>query len=162
MRCCWGSSQPPSGMITGVDHDSGASRPGQMTRRLGATTLLAQALSVFFGGLVAWQLDSAAGGERGMTLLWVIGAVAVLCVLAAGALRTRAGIWLGWLCQVLTLASAFLLPAMAVVGLLFALLWWLCLKHGTRIDQDKARWAAEADPAAYPDPTPDPTTAEER
>ncbi|MGO0575064.1 DUF4233 domain-containing protein [Ornithinimicrobium panacihumi] len=114
-----------------------------MTRRLGSATLLAQAISVFFGGLVAWQLDEAFGGDRGITLLWVIGAISVLCLVAAGALRTRAGVVLGWVAQVLTLTSGLILPAMVVVGLLFALLWWLCLHHGGRIDRDRAAWAAE-------------------
>jgi hypothetical protein len=105
-----------------------------MTRRLGGATLVAQALSVFLGALVAWQLDNAVGGDQGGRNLAVLGAVALLCVLAAGALRTRAGILLGWVCQVLTLATAVLLPAMVVVALLFGFLWWWSLRAGARID----------------------------
>lgn len=131
-------------MICGVEEHLRPSRPGQMTRRLGGATLVAQAISVFFGGLVAWQLDTAMGGDRGITLLWALGGVAVLCLFAAGALRSRAGIVLGWVCQVLTLASALILPAMLIVALLFGLLWWLCIKHGGRIDADRAAWAAAA------------------
>lgn len=124
--------------------------PGAMTRRLGGATLVAQAMSVFFGALVAWQLDAAGGGDRGLTYLWVVSGVAVLCVVAAAMLRSRTGVVLGWLCQALTLASALVLPAMAVIGILFGLLWWLCLRYGHQIDTDRARWAAEAaddDPA---------------
>ncbi|MDO5738969.1 MAG: DUF4233 domain-containing protein [Ornithinimicrobium sp.] len=112
-----------------------------MTRRLGAVTLLAQAMSVFFGGLVAWQLTSAAGAGSGSAHLWALSALALLCLVTAGALRSRAGIALGWLCQALTLASALILPAMLVVGLIFTGLWWVCLRYGGRIDADKAAWA---------------------
>lgn len=99
---------------------------------------------MFFGALVAWQLDRALAGGSGDLLLWGGSGLAVLCVLAAGAMRSRAGIYLGWLCQVLTLASALVLPAMVVVGILFLLLWWVCLRNGQRIDADRERAAAEA------------------
>lgn len=111
-----------------------AAAPGRMTRRLGSATLVAQALSVFLGSLVSWRLVSAQGGEHGIRNLVLVGAVAVLCLVAAGALRSRAGIWLGWLCQVLTLASALLLPAMLVVGILFTAIWWVAVRGGSRVD----------------------------
>lgn len=116
-------------------------QPGQITRRLCSASLLAQGLSVFFGALVAWQLDRALAGGSGATLLWGGTGLAVLCLLAAGAMRSRAGIYLGWLCQVLTLVSALVLPAMLIVGILFAVLWWVCLSNGLRIDADRARLA---------------------
>lgn len=133
------SSLPPQRTLPAAP-----SRPGQITRRLCSASLLAQAISVFFGALVAWQLDRVFGEGDGSRLLLAGSAVAVLCVLAAGALRTRAGIWLGWLCQVLTVAGGLLLPAMFIVGVLFAVLWWVCLSNGLRIDADRARLAAEA------------------
>lgn len=116
-------------------------QPGQITRRLCSASLLAQGLSVFFGALVAWQLDRALAGGSGTMLLWGGSGLATLCLVAAGAMRSRAGIYLGWLCQVLTLASALVLPAMLIVGILFAVLWWVCLRNGLRIDADRARLA---------------------
>lgn len=145
----------PSVMIGAVDDRPapddlpGASRPGPMTRRLAAATLLGQALSVFLGALVAWQLEEALGGDTGVIELLLLGGVSVLCLLAAGALRTRAGVALGWACQLLTLAGALLLPAMAVVAVIFGLLWWGALRAGARIDSDRAAWATGAG-AAYP------------
>lgn len=121
-----------------------ARRPGQITRRLCAAVLLGQAISVFFGALVAWQLDKALGGGTGDLLLWGGSGLAVLCLVAAGAMRSGVGLLLGWLCQVLTLASALVLPAMVVVALLFGLLWWVCVRHGLRIDAERARLAAQA------------------
>lgn len=134
------TSPHPAGRTAG----DATRRPGQITRRLCSASLLAQGLSVFFGALVAWQLDRALAGGTGSTLLWGGSALAVLCLVAAGAMRSRAGIWLGWLCQVLTLASALVLPAMAVVGVLFLVLWWVCLSNGLRIDADRARLASGA------------------
>lgn len=143
MRCCWAFAGAGSGMIWRVDAQPLPPGPGQMTRRLGGATLLAQAMSVFFGGLVAWQLSNASGEGLGPTALWLLGGLSLLCLLAAGALRTRAGVALGWLAQVLTLASALILPAMAIIAVLFGLLWWLCLRYGSRIDDDRAAWAAQ-------------------
>lgn len=117
--------------------------PGILTRRLCGTTLLAQAMSVFFGALVAWRLAGTTGDERATLYLWGGLALAVLCVVAAGALRGRAGIALGWAAQVLTLLSGIVLPAMLVVGVLFALLWWLCLSQGLRMDRIDAERAAQ-------------------
>ncbi|WP_420746745.1 DUF4233 domain-containing protein [Ornithinimicrobium sp. Y1847] len=138
--------------------------PGPMVRRLAGATLIAQAMSVFFGAMAAWQLDAAHGGETGMRNLWLIGALAVLCLVAAGMLRSRTGIILGWAAQVLTLLSAIILPAMAIVALIFGSLWWLCLHHGGRIDSDRARWAAEAQAGAAEtsDPQAETSTHEER
>src|SRR5699024_7713365 len=44
--------------------------PGILTRRLCGTTLLAQAMSVFFGALVAWRLAGTTGDERATFYLW--------------------------------------------------------------------------------------------
>lgn len=143
MRWRWEVAAAGSAMIGAVTErpripPSPPGRPGPMARRLGGATLVAQALSVFLGALVAWQLDNALGGDQGIRNLVVLGAVALLCLLAAGALRTRAGVVLGWVCQVLTLATALLLPAMVVIALLFGLLWWWSLRSGVRIDAFRA------------------------
>lgn len=47
----------------------------------------------------------------------------VLCVVAAGLLRSPAGYVLGSSVQVLVVAAGFVLPAMFFLGGLFALLW---------------------------------------
>ncbi|OLT44972.1 hypothetical protein BJF86_10725 [Serinicoccus sp. CNJ-927] len=122
--------------------------PGTLTRRLCATTLLAQAMSVFFGTLVAWRLAGTTGDPRAGAYLWGGLVLTALCVLAAGALRSRVGILLGWLAQFLTLAAGLVLPAMLVVAGLFGFLWWLCLSQGTRMDRLTAQRQAQAgDPA---------------
>lgn len=112
--------------------------PGNLTRRLCGATLLAQSVSIFFGALVAWRLAQSDGDERAQTYLVGGVVLAVLCLVAVGALRTRYGVTLGWLVQVLTLASALVLPAMAVVAGIFGTLWFLCLHHGRRMDAENA------------------------
>jgi Protein of unknown function (DUF4233) len=124
----------------------GAPAPGRLTRRLASVTLLGQAMTVFFGALVARQLELAAGGSAGRADAYFVGGcvLALFCVLVSGLLRRRAGIWLGWLAQVLTLASALVLPAMAVVAVIFGVLWWLCLTQGHRMDELTARRTTDA------------------
>lgn len=118
--------------------------PGKMTRRLAATTLIGQGMTVFFGGLVARQLEVAADDPDGRANTYLIGgiALAVLCILVSGLLRRRWGIWLGWGVQVLTLVSALALPAMALVAIIFGGVWWLCLSQGHKVDQLTAEWAS--------------------
>ncbi|WP_298747468.1 DUF4233 domain-containing protein [uncultured Serinicoccus sp.] len=117
--------------------------PGTLTRRLCATTLLAQALSVFFGALVVWRLGQTTDDPRAGAYLWGGLALTALCVVAAGAMRSRWGVALGWLAQLLTLATGLLLPAMLVVAGLFGFLWWLCLTQGIRMDRLTAERAAQ-------------------
>ncbi|MGB6020691.1 MAG: DUF4233 domain-containing protein [Ornithinimicrobium sp.] len=122
--------------------------PGKFARRLAAVALLGQAMTVFFGGLVARQLSVADGDPDGRASTYLIGgcALAVLCVLASGLLRRPGGVLLGWAIQVLTLLSALVLPAMVAVAAIFAGLWWLCLSQGTKMDQMSAQWAADESP----------------
>ena len=118
--------------------------PGTLTRRLCATTLLAQAMCTVFGALVAWQLGRAEQDPRASAYLVGGIVLAALCLVAAGALRSRVGIALGWAVQALTLASALVLPAMLVVAGLFGFLWWMCLTQGRRLDLITAQRDAAA------------------
>lgn len=117
---------------------------GILTRRLCGATLLAQALSVFFGALVAWRLAQAYDDDRAGLYLTGGMALALLCVVAAGALRSRHGVALGWGVQVLTLVSALVLPAMVIVAGIFGTLWFLCLRQGRRMDEVTAQREAQA------------------
>ncbi len=111
---------------------------GKMTRRLAGVVIGTQGLAVFFGALVARGLAAAgvAGGERASGSLLLGGSVlAVLCLLDAGLLRRPWGITLGWALQVATLASAFVVPVMLLVGLLFDALWVTALVQGHAMDE---------------------------
>ena len=71
----------------------------------------------------------------------------VASLVAAGALRTRAGVWFGWLVEVGTVLTGFLVPLMFGLGLVFLALfagsWFL----GRKIDRERAErtaaWEAE-------------------
>lgn len=99
------------------------------TRALAATVLIFEALIVIFAALVAKDLSdlstaAALGGGA---------AIAVALVLATGALRARAGYVLGSLLQLVLLATAVVVPAMVVVGVIFAGLWVAALLVGRHV-----------------------------
>lgn len=135
--------------------------PGRFTRRLLATTLLAQSLIVFFGALVVRGFAVGAGEpERGTVALWVGGGLAVGCLLVTGLLRLPGGVVMGWLVQLLTLASALVLPSMILVALIFGALWVTALVQGRKVDRIKAdaeAAAGEQAPGTTPDDGEDPT-----
>lgn len=121
-------------------------RLGTFRWRMLAVVLAAQSILIFFGALVARGMAIADGetayAER---LLWVGSGVAVLAIVAAGLMRTPVGVTLGWLVQVLTWASAVIVPAMIGVGLIFTGLWLWCLVSGARIERMMAERAAAVD-----------------
>ncbi len=108
--------------------------PRKVTGRLTAIVLAGQAPVVLFGAFGARAIAGVREPERAATYLWVGLVLAVACVLAAALCRTRAGILLGWVVQVATLASAVIVPAMAVVALIFGALWITALVQGRRMD----------------------------
>jgi Protein of unknown function (DUF4233) len=120
----------------------GAAAGGErsLRRSFAALVLSGEILVVGFAALVAKDLSGAAG----RTVLLVAAAVAALCVVAAATLRSRVGFVLGWVVQLLLVASAVWVPLMAFVGLLFAALWLAALVLGGRADEVSARRRAAA------------------
>ena len=125
---------------------------GKMTRRLAGVVIGTQGLAVFFGALVARALAAAGGSHASGSFLVIGSLLAVLCILDAGLLRRPWGITVGWVLQVATLACAFIVPVMLLVGLLFGALWLTALVQGGRMDehtrQVDARWRASQEGAA--------------
>ncbi len=70
--------------------------------------------------------------------------LAVLCVLTAGLLSRPWAYVLGHAVQVGAICLGLVVPAMFLVGAMFAALWALAFLIGRRIEADRARWAAEA------------------
>lgn len=89
-------------------------------------------------------LISVEGVSKSVALPLGLG-LALVCVLTAGMLRKPWAYVVGHLCQVATIALGFLSPPMFFVGALFALLWISAFLLGRRIEDDKARWAREAE-----------------
>ena len=120
---------------------------GKFTWRMAATVLGGQSLAVFFGALVARGIGQSSGDPSSGLYLWVGSALALSCILGAGLMRRPYGVTLGWLIQLATFLSAVVVPAMLLVGVIFAALWVTCLVQGHRIDTLQAKWAAERDSA---------------
>lgn len=112
-------------------------------RALTASVLAIEAIVI----LLATSLATSDGSVQNTTLAWWIGGVVMLLlVLNAGLVGRRHGITLGWIMQVLVLASAIVVGwTMLVVGLLFVILWWAAIYLGSRGDRLKAERTA-ADP----------------
>jgi branched-subunit amino acid ABC-type transport system permease component len=96
--------------------------------------LAAQSVLVFFGALVARAVAAADTSGPAAAYLIVGSAVALLCLVAAGLMRSPVGVTLGWLIQLSCFAAAVVVPMMALVGLIFTALWVGSLVQGGRID----------------------------
>jgi hypothetical protein len=110
------------------------------TRILAASTLGFEALVVFFAGLVAKDLSSLSTGAA----LGLTGGLALACLVTAGLLRHRIGYAVGWVLQVAVVGLGFWVPAMFLLGGVFAVLWFFALRLGRQAEADAAaRWAAQ-------------------
>lgn len=107
----------------------------RMTRRLAAVVVAFQVIAVLLGGLVAWAIARSQDGSGHAAYLWVGGLVALLCIVTAGTMRRPWGVAVGWLVQAATLAAAFVVPLMFLVGVMFLALWVTALVQGRKMDQ---------------------------
>ena len=82
--------------------------------------------------------------DRGPVAAWSFAALALLALVAAILFRRapRAALTLGWLVQLLSIASGVLVPAMYFVGVLFAVVWWTAVHFGAKVDALEAARAA--------------------
>jgi hypothetical protein len=110
-------------------------------RTLAASTLIGEFFVLGFAGLVAMKDPGLS-----MATVWTVTGVAmVLSLLLCGMLGRPGGVRLGWALQIGLIASGFVVPTMFFLGACFAGLWWASLHYGRRIDEVKARWAAQAE-----------------
>lgn len=93
--------------------------------------------------LLATSLATSDGSVENTRLGWTVGiALMVLLILGAGMVGRRGGITLGWILQLLVLASAIVVGwSMVVVGVIFVALWWTAIYLGSRVDRVKAQRA---------------------
>lgn len=136
---------------------------GKITHRLTSIVLAALALTLFFGGLVARQLELAQGQEAGRANGLLVGGIvlALLAIVAAGGLRRSWGISLGWVVLGLTALSTLFLTPMGIVTLLFGALWVLALVQGGSMEQMTREWIAEHGDV-HPDDRPGPSPHNDR
>ncbi|RMI45232.1 DUF4233 domain-containing protein [Streptomyces triticirhizae] len=103
-------------------------------RTLCASTLLGEFFVIGLAGLAASRLSTASTA----TVWWVCGVAMAVSLLLCAIAGRPLGVWLGWAFQVALVAAGFVLPAMFVLGVAFAGLWWASVHFGARIDALKA------------------------
>ncbi|MFC8512354.1 DUF4233 domain-containing protein [Streptomyces sp. NPDC057257] len=108
-------------------------------RMLCASTLIGEFFVIGFAGLVAMKDPDLSAA----TVWTVCGILMFLSVLLCGMVTRPGGIALGWALQIALIASGFAVPTMFFLGAVFAALWWASVHYGRKIDEAKARFAAQ-------------------
>jgi hypothetical protein len=109
-------------------------------RTLCSSTLIGEFFVIGFAALVAMK-----DPDLSTSTVWLVSGIAmVLCVALCGVLTRPGGIVLGWALQIALIASGLFVPTMYFLGVVFAALWWASVHYGRKIDEAKARFAAEA------------------
>lgn len=110
-------------------------------RVLGASVLTMEALVVGFALLIAKDLSANTSIPAGV----IGGLIALLAIVAAGALKRRVGWWLGWVVQAGVIALGFAVPLMFLLGALFAGLWVAAIVVGRKGERARAAWQSKVD-----------------
>ncbi|MBB1244280.1 DUF4233 domain-containing protein [Streptomyces durbertensis] len=109
-------------------------------RTLCSSTLIGEFFVIGFAGLVAMQLS-----DHSTVTVWTVCGIAMaLCLLLCGMIGRRGGLELGWALQGGLILSGFVVPTMFFLGAVFAGLWWASIHFGRKIEEAKARFAAQA------------------
>ena len=121
-------------------------RPRGAAESLATIVLGFESIVVFLGGLVVYGLKAL---PASIEPWWgiVAGAVlALLMILTTRLVRYRWGIVLGWVLQAIVLLGAFLVPALAIVALIFGGMYGYATIKGAALDRRNARLAADPPP----------------
>jgi len=90
-------------------------------KRLLVTVLTMEAVVALLAIVPAKQLGHASGATAGA----VCGAIAIVALLLCGVVgRGKAGLYAGSVFQALVIAAGVVLPAMYILGVIFAALWF--------------------------------------
>ncbi|MCU4672481.1 DUF4233 domain-containing protein [Microbacterium fluvii] len=124
------------------------SAPRERRRRgaaesLGSIVLVFESIVVFLGGLTVYGLRVL---PAGIAPWWgIVGGtvLAVLMIAVSGLLRHRWAMAVGWMLQLLVVLAGLLVPALALVGLIFGAMWAYATIKGASLDRRNARLAAE-------------------
>jgi hypothetical protein len=115
-------------------------------RTLCASTLIGEFFVIGFAGLVAMK-----DPDLSMGTVWTVSGIAMfLCLVLCGVVTRPGGIAFGWALQAALVASGFVVPTMFFLGAVFAALWWASVHYGRKIDEAKARFAAQETAAPAP------------
>jgi hypothetical protein len=109
-------------------------------RTLCASTLVGEFIVIGLAGLVASRLTDTSTG-----VVWTVsGTAMVLSLLLVGMVGRPGGVQLGWVLQLGLIASGLVVPAMFLLGAVFAGLWWASVHFGRKVDEIKAARARSA------------------
>ena len=134
------NTQAPAESVTGI-------KPPRSAKRMFCSTVLAlEAFVVLFASLAAYGLRAV----EPMVILGVGLGGFVLCILAAGMLRSAVGYALGWIIQAGLIVAAIAVPELRThllaVAITFTVIWVVSLRVGARIDVERAeRYQGELD-----------------
>jgi Protein of unknown function (DUF4233) len=115
-------------------------RPRTVLGSLAMIVLAVEFVIIFLAALVIFGLKNLPAWQA----LGGGGVLLVLVAIAAATARSRVGIVLGWIVQVLFIAAAHYDLAVGVVGVIFAALWVYCMIVGGRIDRRDRAAAARS------------------
>ncbi|MHC5902701.1 DUF4233 domain-containing protein [Streptomyces sp. S6] len=116
-------------------------------RTLCSSTLIGEFFVIGFAGLVAMK-----DPDLSMGTVWTVcGVLMGLSVLLCGVVTRPGGIALGWALQIALILSGVFVPLMFFMGAVFAALWWASVHYGRKVDEAKARFAAQAAASTTPD-----------
>lgn len=121
-------------------------------RTLCSSTLIGEFFVIGFAALVAMK-----DPDLSAATVWTVSGVAMfLTLVLCGVITRPGGVALGWALQLALVASGVFVPTMFLLGAVFAALWWASVHYGRKIDEARARFAAQdgAAPGAGPG-TPD-------
>jgi len=105
---------------------------------LGAIVLGFEVIVVFLGALVVFGLHALPAAQA----LGGGAVVIVLMLVAIPPLRYRVGYWLGWLVQLVVVASGFVVGMLFIVGAIFTAIWAYAMITGARLDRRAAEFRA--------------------
>ncbi|MFF9273917.1 DUF4233 domain-containing protein [Streptomyces griseosporeus] len=109
-------------------------------RTLCSSTLIGEFFLIGFAALVAMK-----DPDLSTTTVWTVSGIAMLlCLLLCGMVTRPGGVALGWALQIALVASGFFVPLMFFMGVVFAALWWASVHYGRKVDEAKARFAAQS------------------
>lgn len=103
-------------------------------RVLGSTVLVFEWLILALGVPVA--INTAGVPARGAWLF--LGVTTVLIAAAVGLITRPVGVALGWAVQVCILMAGLLVPLLAVLGVIFAVLYLSAIRLARRVDEARA------------------------
>jgi hypothetical protein len=128
-----------------------ARRERSVTESLASIVLGFELIVVMLGALAIFGTHALPAGPAllgGAVLI-------VLMIITIPLLRWRVGYWLGWLVQLVVVASGFLVGMLFIVGAIFTAIWVYAMVMGTRLDRAKALRAAQqsSETSSPSDPT---------